>query len=66
MRFRIVFGDGFLTGDTDEPSEIAVVEGARAAYERGAHWLPVGLEHDRTRTVGDIRSIEIDGVKVAS
>lgn len=65
MRFRIVFDNGSITGEETDPADIAVIEGLRAAYERGQHWLAVGLDHGRTKTVGDIVSMQIDGVEVA-
>jgi len=66
MRFRIVFPDGSITGEESDPADIAVIEGLRGAYVQGNHWLSVGLDHGRTKTVGDIVSMEIDGVEVKS
>lgn len=65
MRFRIVFRDGSITDEESDPADIAVIENLGAAYKRGQHWLAIGLDHGRTKTVGDIVSMQIDGVEVA-
>jgi hypothetical protein len=63
VRFRIDFDNGYVAGDATDPAEVTVLNDLRAAWTAGHHWMSVEVEGGRMRTVGEIRSIEIDGVR---